>query len=132
MNFLRRCFAYAIDLFLLSAIMMIYFSFNGTASESGGGYTPSNLELIGIIAGWYAYFIFLETTFNNTLGKLIFKLRVVKLNGSKPSFFDILKRRSFDSLELIMISIIAPIMILATNKEQRLGDLIANTTVVRK
>ena len=131
MNFLRRCFAYAIDLFILCATLMVYISFNGTPNESGTGYTPTNLELFGIVAGWYAYFLFLETSFNTTIGKLIFKLRVVKLNGSKPSFFDILKRRSFDILELIMVSILAPIMVLATNKEQRLGDLIASTTVVR-
>ena len=132
MNFLRRCFAYAMDLFLLCCILFLYLSYNGTPNEEGSGYTPTNLELVGIILSWYAYFIFLEYRFQTTFGKFIFKLMVIKLNGNKPSFLDIVKRRSSDILELIMISILAPIMVLATYHEQRLGDLIAKTTVVRK
>lgn len=132
MNFLRRCFAYAIDLFLLSGILLLYFNYNGTLNKDGSGYTPTNLELVGIILSWYAYFIFLEYRFQTTLGKFIFKLMVVKLNGNKPTFLDIVKRRLFDILELIIISILAPIMVLATYHEQRLGDLIAKTTVVRR
>lgn len=132
MNLLRRGVAYSIDLIIISAILQLYLFCFGTPAESGSGYTASRIELLLIVLGWYIYFVFFEYRFNTTPGKAVFRLRVVRENGEKPILFDILKRRSLDMIELVFIVILAPIMVLATDKQQRLGDLIAKTTVVQK
>lgn len=64
-------------------------------------------------------------------GKMVMKIRVVKLDGSKPEFSNYLLRWL---LRLIDISItsggVALVTILLNGKGQRLGDIAATTTVI--
>lgn len=130
MILIKRCAAYIIDLVLLIFALYQYASILGTPSPKGSGYTLSNSESLMIFVIWHLYFIFFEYLFQATPGKMILRLKVFQTNNSKPGFVQILKRRSLDLLELIVISIIAPTLVLFTNKSQRLGDLFAGTIVV--
>lgn len=78
------------------------------------------------------YFLLWESLWNGrSPGKAALELRVVKLDGSKPTFSNYLVRWL---LRIVDISItsgsVAVVTILLTGRGQRLGDLAAGTTVI--
>ncbi|HIP48258.1 MAG TPA: RDD family protein [Lutibacter sp.] len=80
----------------------------------------------------FFYSLLFETFMNGqTPGKYVNKIRVVKVDGSKPTFGSYLLRWI---LRLIDISLatgsVALLTILLNGKGQRLGDLAAGTTVI--
>jgi uncharacterized RDD family membrane protein YckC len=79
------------------------------------------------------YSLFFEYVFNGqTPGKMILKIRVVKLNGKQPEFYDYILRWCFRLLDLNMSGgVLAAILVTSTDHAQRLGDTVSNTTVVR-
>lgn len=80
----------------------------------------------------FLYHLFWET-FNNgqSLGKAAMKIRVVKLDGSKPAFSNYLVRWLLRFIDITITSGgVAIVSILLNGKGQRLGDLAAQTTVI--
>ena len=64
-------------------------------------------------------------------GKAVMKLRVVKLDGTKPAFSNYLIRWLFRAIDLSISSgAIALFTILLNGKGQRIGDIAATTTVI--
>ncbi|MGV6827879.1 MAG: RDD family protein [Flavobacteriales bacterium] len=64
-------------------------------------------------------------------GKAIMKLRVVKLDGSKPAFSNYLLRWLLRSIDVSLTSgALAIVTILMNGRGQRIGDLAATTTVI--
>jgi uncharacterized RDD family membrane protein YckC len=85
------------------------------------------------IPGSFLYHLLLET-FNHgqTIGKLIFKIRVVKITGERPGFFDFFMRCAFRLIDITTtFGTLALITISSSEKGQRLGDYLADTTVVK-
>ncbi len=81
---------------------------------------------------WLLYFTYFEGTTGQTLGKKAMNIKVVKENGKKLEFVDAFIRsllRVIDNLPGIYI--IGIILVLITEKKQRLGDLAASTIVVK-
>jgi uncharacterized RDD family membrane protein YckC len=69
-----------------------------------------------------------EQFFSRTLGKLIFGLRVVTLDGTKPGFGPIFIR---NLLRLVDVMIMVPlVLVLFSPLRQRVGDVAARTVVV--
>ena len=65
-------------------------------------------------------------------GKLAFGLRVVRVDGEDPSLSDFLLRAFFHLIDsLLSVGVVASILISSTAKNQRLGDIAANTTVIK-
>ena len=96
---------------------------------------PGPMQVNGILAlpipiVWFLYFVLLESI-NGTPGHDLCKLNVVKTNGSKIGFTDALKRRICDPFDIFSYGIVALILVSKTEKHQRLGDLLANTIVVK-
>ncbi|HEX2934656.1 MAG TPA: RDD family protein [Bacteroidales bacterium] len=91
-----------------------------------------NLLYISLPAS-FLYHLLLETlNKGQSLGKKIFKIRVVKINGEQPNFFDFLMRTAFRFIDILMTSgTLAMIAISSSEKGQRLGDFLADTTVIR-
>lgn len=91
---------------------------------------------------WIAYLLFglpiffyslvFEVLMNGqTPGKHFNKIRVVKLDGSKPTFSSYLLRWMLNFIDFSLSSgSVALVCILVTGKGQRLGDLAAGTTVI--
>jgi len=66
-----------------------------------------------------------------TIGKRIMKTKVIKLDGYQASFGDYLVRWLFRLIEILIGNgIIGIIAIIASNKNQRLGDMAAGTAVI--
>ena len=65
-------------------------------------------------------------------GKKIMKIKVIKLDGAQPSLGDYILRWVFRIVDWMpFLFITAIISIVVSKKEQRLGDLLANTTVIK-
>jgi len=81
---------------------------------------------------WLIYFTYFEGTSGQTIGKRFAHVKVVKEDGSKCDAGSALVRsilRIVDSLPFIYI--LGIILIAATDKKQRLGDMLAKTIVIK-
>lgn len=67
-----------------------------------------------------------------SLGKKVMGIKVISLSGEQPSFSQYLIRWVFRLVDFTISSnMVGVIMVAVTEKKQRLGDLIAATTVVK-
>lgn len=94
-------------------------------------------------AGWIVFFIIMlpvtfysllsETVLNGqTVGKRVMGIKVISLSGNQPAFSQYLIRWLFRMVDIWMSSfVLATIMVAATEKHQRLGDIVAGTTLVK-
>lgn len=132
-----RALAGLIDLFalvLVSSCVLLFLGYD--ASESDGDLVsmtediPPWLNLMGIVSG-IVYFTVLEAASGTTLGKRILKLRVVRTNGAPITVRDALVRNVFRILDGFLLYAVGVIAILTSSENQRLGDRVAGTIVVR-
>ncbi|MDB5129770.1 RDD family protein [Mucilaginibacter sp.] len=96
-----------------------------------GKATVTGVMVLPIVIVWFIYFVVIESSSQATPGHDIVKLKVITEKGDKPSLSSILKRRLLDPIDIFMYGIPALICISKTPKHQRLGDLWANTLVVK-
>jgi uncharacterized RDD family membrane protein YckC len=77
--------------------------------------------------------LIMESTMNGqTFGKRAMKIKVVKLNGRQPEFYDYLLRWVFRMVDVYgTLGIVGSVMVASTEYAQRIGDIVSNTTVVR-
>lgn len=80
----------------------------------------------------FLYYVLLETFCNGkTVGKLVARTRVVKLDGSKPSFANYFVRWILRIIDIVITTGgCAVLTILIKGNGQRLGDIAAGTTVI--
>jgi len=80
----------------------------------------------------FLYYVLLETfTDGKTIGKNLMHIRVVKLDGSKPSFASYFVRWILRIIDVVLSSGgVAVFTILIRGKGQRVGDIAAGTTVI--
>jgi len=80
----------------------------------------------------FLYYVLLETFWNGlTVGKNAVKIRVVKLDGSKPTFANYFVRWILRIVDISLTSGgIAVLTILICGNGQRIGDIAAGTTVI--
>ncbi|MDO1500127.1 RDD family protein [Winogradskyella maritima] len=80
----------------------------------------------------FLYYVLLETFWNGqTVGKYVQRTRVVKLDGSKPSFANYFIRWILRIVDVVITTGgCAVLTILIKGNGQRLGDMAAGTTVI--
>lgn len=67
-----------------------------------------------------------------SIGKSAMKIRVIKLSGGRATFSDYAARWAFRLIDIhFSLGGIAAILIMSSAKGQRIGDIIANTAVVK-
>ena len=107
----------------------------------------SYTSIIAFIAGglhysWVIFFVFLPVAIysitsellmnGQSWGKKILKIRVVKMDGTPTTFSAYFLRWILRLIEiLVMFGSLATVTIILNRKGQRLGDIAANTTVIR-
>ncbi|WP_207632684.1 RDD family protein [Foetidibacter luteolus] len=129
---LKRFIAYLID-FLICILLFwgyaeLFYKKTGIRTYQSIGIPP----VIALPLIMFAYYSLQEYFFQQTIGKYIFKLRVIKIDHSKLKFADLVKRHFFDFIELLLFPAIIPIVLeLINKKQQRLGDMFAKTRVER-
>jgi uncharacterized RDD family membrane protein YckC len=83
--------------------------------------------MMGVIS--FLYFVITESIFGYTLGKRIFDLKVVTVNGNKPSFKNVFIRNISKIVFVFLILDVIGSCFTAKNLHQRYIDKIAHTTV---
>lgn len=151
-----RILAFSIDFFILIAyffaiLFSIIYVATGTFNiDSLGDEKVLNFLLMLIFLPLYFYSLWTEFLFNGqTFGKMICGIKVIKINGYQCTFIEYLLRwlfrmidiypvmilsvffGEFGSVGTMLIGIPALISAAITKKGQRLGDIVAGTTVVK-
>jgi uncharacterized RDD family membrane protein YckC len=82
---------------------------------------------------YFLYHIFMEIlNSGQSLGKMALNIRVVRLDGKDPEWSDVVMRSMLQLVDsLFCFGIIGILLIKTTPKCQRLGDMAANTTVIK-
>lgn len=142
----QRSLAMLVDLALVSLIQIwlglvfgVYQPFSGgldNAAVNGDGLFLYIGQATTIPFFWLAvtvivYFTFFEALFGATPGKALLRLHVVMLDGGHPTLSALLMRnvlRLVDALPVLYV--VGLIVAQSTLHEQRVGDIVANTTVV--
>ena len=129
----ERFFGFFIDLMVYFAIYLFLVFF--IASAFGDFITDWGIRFIVLmhVAGLMLYHL-LSEIFNSgqSLGKRAVNLKVVRLDGQEPGPGDYLMRSLFLLLDFIFSAgVLGAVLISSTFRGQRLGDLAANTTVIR-
>jgi uncharacterized RDD family membrane protein YckC len=120
-----RLIAVFIDHFIAFALMMLAVAF-----------VPESLPVVkGVFffVIYLAYFVVLEALWSRTLGKFFQGLVVRKLDGSPCDWTAALIRsglRIFEVNPLLLGGLPAGLVIIASQRKQRIGDLLAGTVVV--
>ena len=80
----------------------------------------------------FLYYVLLETFWNGqTVGKNAMKIRVVKIDGSNPTFANYFVRWILRIIDVVLTSGgLAVLTILIRGNGQRIGDIAAGTTVI--
>ena len=80
---------------------------------------------------YFLYYPVLQYLNNGqTLGKQLLKIRVVKIDNSHPRLADFLLRWVFRLLETGLLAGFSILVMILNEKRQRLGDIVAKTTVI--
>lgn len=93
-------------------------------------------EILAVLLPFLAYFLYniLFEIWNigQTPGKLAMGIKVVRLDGKDPEWSDVVLRAVLHLVDSIFsFSVIGAVLIKTTGKSQRLGDMAANTTVIK-
>jgi uncharacterized RDD family membrane protein YckC len=139
----NRFLACAIDhLIQIVTIVLLIFGFTVIANYSSLGerltsapkwvYAVLVILLFLIISGYFAFFEWLRN--GQTPGKRWLKLRVIREDGRPVTFWEAAVRnllRTFDMMPTPFYSI-GLISVFISSRDQRVGDLVAGTVVVRE
>lgn len=124
-----RMLAYIIDSLIIVIYYVLMFWFLLVLNVDFGD-SWAIYMVVGLPA--FLYYLILETFMDGkTVGKSFMQLRVVKLDGTKPSFGNYFVRWILRIIDVALSSGgIAVLTILIRGKGQRVGDIAAGTTVI--
>ena len=111
----------------------------GAAREGDGGVSfslnglPALILFVLLLASVFLYYMLMEGYLGRTLGKMLLGIKVVREdNGRVPGPGAAALRTVLRIIDGLFSYLVAFIAVLASQKNQRLGDMVANTLVVRK
>lgn len=127
----ERIVATIIDLAILIGyfiVISLFTSLSANFFESGFAWMYVFLFLPA------AFYSLVSETFLNgqTVGKRVMGIKVISLNGNQASFAQYLMRWLFRLIDIWLFGfVVATIVVAVTEKNQRTGDLVAGTTLVK-
>lgn len=132
-GFWVRFFAYLVDLLIINIVivgLVVHTIISASGLEHHTIFYLSWSTIIGFIM-FYVYFVVMTKFLGQTLGKMIFGLRVVSDNDSALSWSTVVFREAIG--RLFSAIILVPYLIVGfTNKHKGLHDLIADTHVIHE
>jgi uncharacterized RDD family membrane protein YckC len=131
----RRALAVVIDGLLLSVPFWMLSALFGTAIARGGevGASLSGLQALLYAVVVFAYFMLMEGYLGQTVGKMLLGIKVVREdNGEVPGLGTAAIRTLLRLIDGLFLYLVGFIIVLISGKNQRLGDMVAHTLVVRK
>ncbi|MCL6266459.1 RDD family protein [Flagellimonas myxillae] len=128
-NLGERMLAYIIDSFVIGVYTILVFIL--LASLDMDLFDQWAYYLVLSLPAFLYYVLFETFSDGKTIGKGLMSLRVVKLDGSKPSFANYFVRWVLRIIDVVLTSGGGAVLtILIRGKGQRLGDIAAGTTVI--
>jgi len=122
----ERLLAFFIDAVIISSVYALI-AFILDLLNIGQSLAMSGL--LGLIV--YLYRLLSEVFINGqTVGKMALSIKVVKLDGSTPSFASYFLRWLLEPVDFFIVGL-GVLFIILTKNGQRVGDLLAGTTVVK-
>jgi len=127
-----RTLALAVDVLAIGALWIALFLISLWILVSAPGVGWAVVAIVGSFGLWLAWFTAFETLWQRTPGKAALGLRVVRSDGTPVRFQQAFLRALLGMVELLVMPFIAVVVVLLTPRDQRLGDLVAGTFVVRQ
>jgi len=130
-GFWMRFWAYLIDLLIISSIsnILIHSVLAPFGVKDTGGMFSIHHILSAII--FYSYFVFMTKYFSQTLGKMIFGLKVIPIKGEKLTWSTVLFREwigRYISVTIILLYLV----VIFLPKKQGLHDVFSDTAVIHE
>lgn len=123
---LKRILAWIVDAVVIGVGVGVIF---GVVAVISGRLAGLLSPLFGIAA--FAYFIYFEGAYGQTLGKRVLGIVVVEDDGTACDFTDSLLRNLLRVVDVLPgFYILGLVVILLTDENQRIGDVVAGTVVV--
>ncbi|WP_415815828.1 RDD family protein [Mesobacillus thioparans] len=129
-GFWTRFWAYLLDLIVIGSInrMIIHpiFMALDVPLVKDGIFSPVTIATAVV---FYLYFVLMTKYLGQTLGKMVFGLKVVELDGKSLTWGTVIFREwigRFISATILVLYVVVAF----TNKKQGLHDLFADTTVI--
>ena len=125
----ERVLAYLIDL-AIGVFVMLFFMGIVSANFTG-------ISLMILMITIFCCFIFYSLAFEvlnygQSPGKMAMRLRVIKATSGQANFADYAARWVFRLVDIwFSLGGIASVLIASSSKSQRIGDIVANTTVIK-
>ena len=128
-GFWMRFWAYLVDLVVIGSLnrMLIHPLFSLIDGEQTIPLMAAEMVVTGIV--YYAYFVLMTKFFNQTLGKMVFGLKVVALN-QEPLTWGTLLFREFIGRFISKTTVVGYIIIGFLPQKQGLHDIFADTSVI--
>jgi uncharacterized RDD family membrane protein YckC len=99
-----------------------------------GSFSGSNIFIILLLASPFIFYNLLSELLLNgqSVGKKVMGIKVISLSGEQPSFSQYLNRWVFRLIDFTLSGyMVGVIMVAATERKQRLGDLVAGTVLIK-
>lgn len=131
-----RIFAQLLDILVMIAyvvVIVFFLDITGLTTTIEAMDNWSIMAVYGIIYSPIMFYTIVQESLweGQTIGKRIMKTKVIKLDGYQAGFGDYLVRWLFRLVEVFIGNgIIGLIAIIASQKNQRLGDMAAGTAVI--
>jgi uncharacterized RDD family membrane protein YckC len=121
--------------YIIYIIIILFYISQIQKLQSGSGSIPVFLIVLGVIYVIAAAFYDLvaEIFFNGqSIGKYAIKIKVVNIDGARPTIGQFFIRWVFRLLDFgITLGLGALISVAVSEKKQRIGDIIAGTTLIK-
>jgi uncharacterized RDD family membrane protein YckC len=131
----RRVLAIIVDGLILGVVFWVMSMLFGETSTAGGVASASlgTLGTFALLIITFAYYALLEGYLGQTVGKMLLGIKVVREGtGEVPGIGAAAIRTVLRIIDGFFFYLVAFITVLVSGKNQRLGDMAANTLVVRK
>jgi uncharacterized RDD family membrane protein YckC len=131
----RRVVATLVDVVLFTILLIVMSALFGTSTAGDGGvsFQLTGLPFLIYLLITILYYIILEGTVGQTVGKMLLGIQVVREGtGQTPGMGAATIRTLLRIIDGFFFYLVALIVVLVSGKNQRLGDMVANTLVVRK
>jgi uncharacterized RDD family membrane protein YckC len=130
----RRVLATLVDGIVLGLVLALMSMLFGSSSAEGGQVSAS-LEGFSALVYFvlaFAYYILMEGYLGQTVGKMLLGIKVVREDsGEVPGIKTAAIRTVLRIIDGLFFYLVAFISVVASGKNQRLGDMVAHTLVVR-
>lgn len=127
-----RFLALAIDYAVMAGYgYLIYYIVRNLVSGISDQYLLMGIWMLFLLPILLYHFILESFLAGQTVGKIIMKTKVVRLDGSRASIYEYFIRWALNLVDIWMLSgVIGLLSIVLSKQSQRVGDMAAGTTVI--